>query len=160
TLPLNRAILLKTGAEYQLLTLKDKYVLVGATLATKLAALVAPESEVNVIATIRADQFEGGRVAHPFISDLLVPIIFDQSVGLDEGTAVVHCAPGCGPIDYEVGVKHKLEIYSPVSAQGTYTDAIKPKELAGMSVADGQIWAIKALAAAGTLFHKMSINHS
>lgn len=158
TLPLNRAILLKTGAEYQLLKIKDRYVVVAAALADKLAALV--ESEKHVVATVRAEEFEGGRVRHPFIENLSVPIILDQSVGLDEGTAVVHCAPGCGPIDYEIGVKHKLEIYSPVDAAGNYTAEIKPQELAGMSVADGQIWVIKALAAAGKLFHKTSINHS
>lgn len=158
TLPLNRAILLKTGAEYQLLKLKNKYVLVAAALADKLSALA--ESEKQVIASAQAEKFEGARVTHPFIKDLVVPIILDQSVGLDEGTAVVHCAPGCGPIDYEIGVKHKLEIYSPVSAEGKYASDIQPAELAGMSVADGQIWVIKALVAADNLFHKTSINHS
>ena len=52
-------------------------------------------------------------------------------LGVDEGTAFVHCAPGCGPTDYEIGVKNGLEIYSPLSADGKYTDLIEPKELSG-----------------------------
>ena len=58
-----------------------------------------------------------------------VPLILDESVGIDEGTAFVHCAPGCGPTDYEIGVKNNLEIYSPVSPDGRYTELIEPKEL-------------------------------
>ena len=79
---------------------------------------------------------------------------------VDEGTAFVHCAPGCGPIDYEIGVKNKLEIYSPISADGKYTDLIEPKELAGMPVTDGQGWVIKKLMEMHKLLHKGSITHS
>ena len=102
----------------------------------------------------------GARVHHPLMRDYTVPIIFDDSVGLHDGTAFVHTAPGAGPIDYEVGVKNNLEIFSPVSADGRYTDAIKPAELTGMLVTDGQIWVIKQLAALGTLWFKNSITHS
>lgn len=158
TLPLNRAVLVKEGAEYQVVKLKGQNILVGAAAADRIAALVNEPKEVLV--TIASQQLVGQKVYHPFITNLEVPIIADQSVGLDEGTAFVHCAPGCGPIDYETGVKNNLEIYSPISADGRYTDAIKPHELAGMLVTDGQIWVIKTLAAAGALFHKTSINHS
>lgn len=158
TLALNRAVLLRPGSEYQVVKLKDKYVIVGAALADAIASMVQAEKEL--IKTVPAETFVGVQVIHPFIKELHVPIILDLSVGLGEGTAAVHCAPGCGPADYETGVKNNLEIYSPLTAQGTYSSEVYPQELAGMSITDGQIWAIKALAAAGTLFHKASINHS
>jgi len=91
---------------------------------------------------------------------LKVPVILDSSVGLDEGTAFVHCAPGCGPIDYEIGVKNNLEIYSPISASGKYTFDIVPKELVDMKVSDGQIWVIKKLQYLNKLLYKNSIVHS
>jgi isoleucyl-tRNA synthetase len=53
-----------------------------------------------------------------------------------------------------------LEIFCPVSPQGTYTDGIQPAELVGMSVRDAQGWVIKTLMHAGTLVHKGSIKHS
>jgi isoleucyl-tRNA synthetase len=158
TLALNRAVLLRPGSEYQVVKLKDKYIIVGATCADAIATMVQATQEL--VRTVPAEAFVGVSVKHPFMKNLQVPIILDLSVGLGEGTAAVHCAPGCGPADYETGVKNNLEIYSPLTAQGTYADDIQPQELAGMSITDGQIWAIKALAAAGTLFHKASINHS
>lgn len=158
TLALNRAVLLRPGSEYQVVKFKDTYVIMGATCADTIATMVQAPKEL--VKTVPAETFVGVHVVHPFIKTLHVPIILDLSVGLDEGTAAVHCAPGCGPADYETGVKNNLEIYSPLTAEGTYAADIQPQELAGMSITDGQIWAIKQLAAAGTLFHKASLNHS
>ena len=49
---------------------------------------------------------------HAFIENLQVPVILDNSVLLNEGTACVHSAPGCGPEDYALGVKNNLEIFN------------------------------------------------
>lgn len=158
TLPLNRAVLLNPHADYQLLQLQDTYILVGEKLADRVAAL--SNSEKKVIATVKAEQLLNASAHHPFIENLKVPVLLDESVGLDEGTACVHCAPGCGPIDYEIGVKNDLEIYSPVGPDGKYTADIFPEELKGMAVTDGQIWVIKKLAQRRTLFQKATITHS
>ena len=158
TLPLNRAVMVKPNAHYQLLELKGKYVIVGAQLADKIASLVGEEKKV--IKTFAAEELRDAQVYNPVVEDFSVPLIFDESVGIDEGTAFVHCAPGCGPIDYEIGVKNHLEIFSPISPKGTYTDKIRPLELVDMPVADGQIWVIKKLAERGSLFFKTTINHS
>ena len=66
------------------------------------------------------------RIIHLSIG-LTVPLIHDNAVSLDDGTAFVHCAPGCGPEDYEVGVKNNLEIFSPISPDGKYTAGIDHK---------------------------------
>ena len=159
TLPLNRAVLIKPGAEYVVLDVNDQLVVVAKELADKICAMLgAPK---KVVAEFIAEQLvaSGARVHHPFL-DTQVPLILSDTVSLEDGTAFVHCAPGCGPEDYEVGVKNNLEIFSPISPDGKYTDEVVPKELAGMAVTDGQIWVIKKLAAVGTLFHKTSIKHS
>lgn len=161
TLPLNRAVLLKPHAEYQLLDLKGNLCIVGAGVASKISALLGIEPVV--LKDFKAEELKGALVQHPFI-DRTSPLIFDDSVGTEEGTAFVHCAPGCGPIDYEVGVKNGLEIYSPVNPDGTYGSTIEPKELIGMHVVDGelpgQIWVIKKLHALNKLLYKTSIHHS
>jgi isoleucyl-tRNA synthetase len=158
TIPLNRAVMLRPGADYQLIKIKDQYLIIGAALAEKLANEV--ESEYEVVKTFKADELAGGQAQHPIVADLQVPVLLDNSVGLDEGTACVHSAPGCGPIDYEIGVKNNLEIYSPLTADGSYDEGIMPEELKGVSISDGQIWVIKRLAADGKLFYKKSIRHS
>lgn len=159
TLPLNKAVLIKPHAEYVVLDIHDQFVIVAKELADKICAMLnAPKV---VLAEFISEQLiaSGTRVHHPFIQ-ATVPLIPSETVSLEDGTAFVHCAPGCGPEDYEVGVKNNLEIYSPISPDGKYTQEVIPQELAGMAVTDGQIWVIKKLAESGTLFHKTSIKHS
>lgn len=160
TLALNRAVLAKPGAEYVVLDINGKLIITARALADKICALLAAEKKI--VAECTAEQLVAGgtRARHPFINGLTVPLILSDTVSLDDGTAFVHCAPGCGPEDYEVGIKNNLEIFSPISPEGTYMAGIQPAELEGMAVADGQIWAIKKLAETGTLLFKTSIKHS
>ena len=159
TLPLNRAVLLKPGAEYVVLDINNTLVAVARALADKIAAMLGVEKKI--VGEFVAEQLvaSGARVHHPFLP-VTVPLILSENVSLDDGTAFVHCAPGCGPEDYEVGVRNDLEIFSPISPDGKYTQGIEPQELIGMPIKDGQIWVIKKLAELGTLFHKTSIKHS
>ncbi|KKP35441.1 MAG: Isoleucine-tRNA ligase [candidate division TM6 bacterium GW2011_GWF2_32_72] len=157
TLPLNRAVLLKPNAEYELLEANGKLFIVGKVLSDKLCSLMGVEKKV--LASLTSDALKGAFVEHPFIESQLSPVLLDNSVLLEDGTACVHSAPGCGPEDYEVGVKNGLEIYSPLTAAGTYSDEIKPAELAGMAVTDGQIWVMKKLTENDRLFFKNSIRH-
>ncbi len=160
TLPLNRAVLLKPNTQYVVLKINGKYVVVGSVLAAKLCALMGVEKEV--VLTFNSDDLmvNGVRAVHPFVEQLTVPVILDPSVMIEEGTACVHSAPGVGPEDYEVGVRNKLEIFSPISSDGKYTVGIMPQELEGMSVKDGQIWVLKKLTEVDKLLFKNNIQHS
>ncbi len=160
TLPLNRAVMINPETSYSLVSVNGQYVLVGSQAADGLCTQL--QCEKKAIATIHANDLlsAGARAHHPFDPNRLVPLVVSEGVSVAEGTAFVHCAPGCGPEDYEVGVRHGLEIYSPVTVDGKYDDTIIPKELAGMSVTDGQIWVIKQLATHLKLLHKTSIKHS
>lgn len=158
TLPLNRAVLAKRGGSYVLARVADKLVIVGEQLIAKIAELLKQPYEI--ITTFDAKLLESVHAVHPFVEHLEVPIILDDSVGADEGTGLVHCAPGCGPIDYEVGVKNGLEVFAPITPDGKYAFGIQPRELETVSVQDGQIWVIKKLAELGKLLYKTTINHS
>ncbi|MBY0110153.1 MAG: isoleucine--tRNA ligase [Candidatus Babeliaceae bacterium] len=158
TLPLNRGVMAHPRATYQLVDMGGTLLLVGSHVAPALAEFT--QHTRTVLAEFDSKLLEGIQVQHPLIPEVTVPIIFDDSVGLHDGTAFVHTAPGAGPIDYEVGVKNNLEIYCPVDAQGRYTAEIKPAALQGMLITDGQIWVIKKLAERGTLFFKNTISHS
>ncbi|MGC2310599.1 MAG: isoleucine--tRNA ligase [Candidatus Babeliaceae bacterium] len=158
TLPLNRAVALRPGASYQVLEINGKLIIIAAERADDL--LHKMNVEKKVVETVSADQLVGVQLIHPFVENLRVPLIADNSVGLEEGTAFVHMAPGCGPVDYDIGIKYGLEIYSPISADGKYTEDIQPAELKGISVIDGQIWVIKKLAEKGKLLFKATITHS
>ena len=158
TLPLNRAVVIKPGATYQLVKMNDKFVVLAKELVDKVADVSGYSAEV--IKSFVAEDIIAKQVNHPFVDGLSVPIIGDALASLEDGTACVHSAPGCGPDDYEIGLKNNLEIYSPISDDGKYTQDIEPKELVDMPVSDGQIWVIKKLAQLDRLFFKKSIRHS
>jgi isoleucyl-tRNA synthetase len=157
TLPLNRAVALRPDTSYSLCRMGDTCVVIGTSLVDSLRTKLAVE--VQELSRFNGDVLTGVQVQHPFIPGFNVPIIFDQMVTLDDGTACVHCAPGCGAEDYEAGLKNGLEIFSAVSPSGHYMHGIQPVELEGMSVTDGQWWVLKQLEARGTLFHKTSLKH-
>ncbi len=48
-------------------------------------------------------------------------IPWDQ-VGEDEGTAIVHIAPGAGPEDFALGKEHGLAVVAPLDENGHYVD--------------------------------------
>lgn len=158
TLPLNRAVLMRPDTQYAVVHVQDMYVVVARDLVARLEHLLG--AKASIVAEFNANALRGAKVSHPFVRDLLVPVILDQSVSLEDGTACVHCAPGCGPEDYEVGIKNNLEIFSPLTPDGKYTSGVQPQELQGMSIADGQIWVLKTLTERGALFFKTSIRHS
>ena len=160
TLPLNRAVLLKPNADYVVLQTENNYIVVGKSRADAIAQLLnIPQ---NIVAEFNAQDLIAlqARAAHPFINDFFTPILVDDSVLTDDGTACVHNAPGVGPIDYEVGIKNNLEIYSPISSDGRYTEEINIPELVGMPVAQAHGWVIQKLTDANTLLLKTSIKHS
>lgn len=159
TLPLNRAVVLNAKAKYVLLQGQDNIAFVVAKdLADKICNILGIEK--NVLAEFDSTFFENTKVNHCFIDNFQVPVLLDNSVLLDEGTACLHSAPGCGPEDYILGIKNNLEIFSPISADGKYTKGIEPEELEGMPVKDGQFWVLKKLNEVGNLLHKENIKHS
>ena len=160
TLPLNRAVVVSNVAKYVLLKHPEKKLafIVAEELADKICTVLGIEKEI--LATFDSKVLKGYKANHPFIENLQVPIILDNSVLLGEGTACVHSAPGCGPEDYFLGVKNNLEIYSPLSADGKYTSEIEPKELEGMPVADGQFWVLRKLVEKNLLLHKLNLKHA
>ena len=160
TLPLNRAVTIKPDSEYVVLDVQGSYIMVGKQRADMVCGLV--NAEKKIVAEIASNEFlkHVPKAHHPFIADLVVPVLADPNILLEDGTAFVHCAPGCGPEDYEVGVRNNLEIFSPVSPDGKYTQGIAPQELQGMPVVDGQIWVIKKLVELNRMFYKTSLKHT
>jgi isoleucyl-tRNA synthetase len=45
-----------------------------------------------------------------------------RDVALDEGTGVVHIAPGCGAEDYQLSLEHGLPALTPVDESGAFVD--------------------------------------
>ncbi|HSC24883.1 MAG TPA: isoleucine--tRNA ligase [Candidatus Babeliales bacterium] len=160
TLPLNRAVALKPNTDYVVLETENNFIIVGKSRLDEIAQLLNISN--NSIAECNSEELIAvdAQVKHPFINNLYTPILVDDSVMTDDGTACVHIAPGVGPIDYEIGIKNNLEIYSPISPDGHYTNSINAIELIEMSIAHAQGWIIQKLLDNQKLLVKSSIKHS
>ncbi|MBI5498090.1 MAG: isoleucine--tRNA ligase [Deltaproteobacteria bacterium] len=71
---------------------------------------------------------------HPFLPGLRVPFIRSEGVKADQGTGLVHTAPGHGPEDFVLGRQVGLEIATPVDADGLFTAAAREPALTGLHV--------------------------
>jgi len=158
TLPLNKMVILKPKEQYDVLDINGTLCVVGS----KLSDAICKKLEVTkkVVATCKAEDLVGGNALHPFIEGQKSALVSDGFVGTQEGTACVHGAPGCGADDYEVALKNKIEIFSPLSDDGKYEEGILPQELVGQEVAKAHGWIIKTLQEKGRLLLKESIKHS
>ncbi len=52
--------------------------------------------------------------------------LVEHFTNLDEGTGVVHCAPGHGPADFDLGKEYNFEVLSPVNEVGRFTEKVEP----------------------------------
>ncbi|MEW6602123.1 MAG: isoleucine--tRNA ligase [Nitrospirota bacterium] len=68
-------------------------------------------------------ELEGIVCKHPWI-DREVRTIVGEHVTLDQGTGIVHTAPGHGEEDYEIGLKYGLNVYAPVDKKGLFTEEV------------------------------------
>ena len=81
-----------------------------------------------------------------------------EYVNMNEGTGLVHVAPGHGEEDFEVGQRYGLPAFSPVDVSGRFTsDAGK---YAGLGVRDANPVIIKDLERKNLLLREETIEHS
>ena len=113
TLPANVAAAVQPGAEYGRLPNGDW-----------IAVALAPEG-TTFAETKKGSDLVGWRYRGPF--DALGPgadvehrVIPWDEVSLDEGTGIVHIAPGCGAEDYELSSVHDLPVLQPVDEAGRF----------------------------------------
>ena len=156
TLVANLAIAVAPAATYALVTIGDRVAVVAESLVESVAA--AAGVDATVLATTSGQRLVGLAYVHPYMEGQR-PVIAADHVTMEDGTGLVHTAPGHGTEDYVVGLEAGLEIYCPVQADGTY-DASVPKWLAGVSVWDANDLVIAHLRDSGHLLHAETVTHS
>ena len=96
---------------------------------------------------------------HPIAPERHCPVVLAEYVTLEDGTGLVHTAPGHGLEDYGTGLKHGLEIYCPVRDDGTFDQTV-PAWLGGLSVWKANPLVVEHLRKAKSLLLEEPITHS
>ncbi len=115
----------------------------------------------EVIARLKGTRLAGAVCSHPLRGrgyDFDVPLIAAGYVTLDQGTGLVHIAPGHGAEDFEVGVRHGLEVPETVDGDGDFVAHVPL--FAGQNVFDADDAIADALAEAGGLLARGRLTHS
>jgi isoleucyl-tRNA synthetase len=156
TLPANLAVAVHPDELYAVIE-TDGELLIVAKKRLEATAAAAGWRETRVVHEIPGRQLEGLEARHPWI-DRASMILAADYVTMDQGTGLVHTAPGHGVEDYEAGLKHGLEIYNPVDDAGRFTPDLPL--VGGLSVWDANATIIAELRRRGLLLAEALVEHS
>ena len=163
TLPANVAIAVHPDVTYAGVRYTDPAT--GQSVRTIMAAdLVAKVMglrqvvDFEEVGRCRGRDLEHAEYRHPFV-DRISPIVLAGYVSVEDGTGMVHTAPGHGAEDYQTGRAYQLSILSPVDESGRFT-AEAPEWLTGQQVFAANPTIVARLEQSGHLYHHLPLVHS
>ncbi len=158
TLPANMAVAVHERYDYGIYDLDGgRRVVMAAELANKVLA-EGGASTAEPCASMHGRELVGLTYRHPFI-DRIGRVVCADYVTLDDGTGLVHTAPGHGVEDYQTGLREGLNIYCPVCEDGTFDNTV-PDWLRGKVIWEANDLVVEHLRASGHLFHAHTFTHS
>ena len=156
TLPANLAIAVKPDLTYvRAKTSTGETWILAEGLVEQVAQ--ACGVELTVQQKLSGSELKGLVTRHPFM-DRDSPVIFSPYVTLEQGTGLVHTAPGHGAEDYELGQKYGLETLAPVDDGGVFTK--EAGQFAGQFVFKANKSIVDHLQAIGALAGHAEVKHS
>jgi isoleucyl-tRNA synthetase len=156
TLPANRALAFHPDFDYVVAETPHGKLL----LARERVQALADEVKLEVSAIHggwKGREIEGIEFEHPFLG-FRVPAVLADYVTLDQGTGIVHTAPGHGADDFRTGQKYGLEAYAPQDDDGRFVEGLA--EYRGKTVFEANPIVIDLLKRHGMLVAERKLSHS
>jgi len=159
TLPANKTVAVAEAAEYVLCRVNHNGADRLAIVAGGLRESVFGES-FELLGRCSGSELVDSMVTyrHPFI-DQQSRLVLADYVTLEDGTGLVHTAPGHGSEDYETGLREGFEIYCPVQEDGTF-DTTAPEWLHGLDVWQANPVVVERLVGSGHMYRHEPYLHS
>jgi len=161
TLPANLGIMVDPGFTYRAV----RYEAGGETQVSFIAADLVDRvmaaggiDRYETVAEVTGAKLAGKHYRHPF-ADRTGVVVESEYVTLEDGTGLVHTAPGHGQEDYLVGLRCGLDAYSPVGEDARFDDTV-PEWLRGLFVFDADPVICRRLAEMGLMFSQGTMTHS
>lgn len=171
TLPANLAIAVHERFEYALVRVDGNITVMATELVEKVCKSAKAE-DVETLATCSGEKLMGLRYIHPLRDSAPTPsgepeadtsncytIVSADYVTLEDGSGLVHTAPGHGADDYLTGLRVGLPVYCPVKGDGTYDETV-PDWLVGMSIWEANDLVAQRLTESGHMFFSHKFIHS
>jgi len=135
TIMFNLAIMVNPDLEYQKLDVGGEKWYVAKALANVFISAVAGK-KYSVIEEFPGSKLEGVEYEHPWFNDIgfykelkkkhpkvHTVVLSTEYVDTSAGTGLVHCAPGCGPEDFEVGYRNNIPPFNNLDERGIFPEA-------------------------------------
>src|SRR3989344_2580632 len=128
TLPGNTGIMVNPNSDYQEIKISngEKWI-IAKNLVSNL--MTKAEMGYNIIKEFRGKDMNGWKYESPLSKFIKLKtkkayevVLSGKYVNTEDGTGLVHCAPGHGKEDYEVGRENGLDMPCPVKIDGILTD--------------------------------------
>ena len=160
TLPSNVALAFSPIAKYVACEYKLNEKIEKIIVAKDLAENV--KNKISAESFIIKEEFDGKdleyiKCQNPIVDRKSLGILADY-VSMEDGSGIVHIAPGHGQEDYQAGLAYKLDIISPLNDRGQFTKEVP--EFEGINVFKANPLIIEKLTKEGTLLASIKINHS
>lgn len=157
TIPANLAVAVHPDYEYAFVDVGDDRYVIAAELVGKTMTEIGADKYCTV-KTVKGKELEGMVFKHPLF-DRTSMLVFADYVTLEDGTGVVHTAPGHGREDFETGQRYGIEPLNPVNERGIFTK--EAGQFEGLHIMkQGNKAVIEALSEAGALLASGEIEHS
>ncbi|MFH1432278.1 MAG: isoleucine--tRNA ligase [archaeon] len=165
TLPSNTGIMVHPSHEYAYVkTGKDTLIIAKERVLTVMKKARINPVDYTIKKTVKGKELENMRYDHPLKSILPIQkdiegivITSHQYVTLDDGTGLVHTAPGHGKEDFKVGEANNLKKICPVNLNGTFTSEVG--KFSGLYVKDADKLILEELENIDALLAQEPITH-
>ena len=169
TIPMNLAVMVNPEIDYVRANVEGEVWIMAKALAGTLVSAVA-EKKMSILEEFKGETLEGLEYTHPFADTIhdykemkvkhpkLHTVILSQEyVDTSAGSGLVHCAPGCGPEDYEVGYRNGLPAWNVVDERGSFPQSMK--EFAGFIAKKDDSKFIDALKKRNAIIATTKVSH-
>ncbi len=159
TLPSNLALAVGPDLDYAVIEHDGEYLVLGAATVAKYAAELG---DAEPVATVKGSELMG-RAYEPmfgFFADTpgSFKVLGADFIDTEEGTGVVHIAPGFGEDDQTLGAANGVGIVVPVDDSGRFTAEVT--DYAGMNVFDANAEIIRDLKERGVVLRHETYDHN
>ncbi|MCB4756077.1 MAG: isoleucine--tRNA ligase [Elusimicrobia bacterium] len=158
TLPANMGLAFHPGEKYILLKRKDETYIIADNLRQAVREKLGAEFEVVKGVSALGVDFVGLVCTNP-IHGRDSRVITADFVTMEDGTGIVHIAPGHGAEDFQAGQKWGLPVISPVDEKGRFEEGVGHPQLLGKHVLKDANKAVMEVLAENLLYHQ-SVTHS
>ncbi len=161
TLPANLAVAVHENYDYVIIPYthekETEYFIVAKQLVPSFSKILQRE-EPEALQRFSGKKLENLVAQHPFLPRTS-KVVLSEHVTMDTGTGCVHIAPGHGEEDYEVGLRYKLEILTPVDHAGRLTAEAGDPEWTGLKVLEANPKIVERLKEKAALLFEEKIRH-